>query len=256
MKSGLRLSCALLVLGAGCQAPPAYTDEQGEVIADSIYHASVEEGLGASIAILVDHSGSMSDEVDGRAKWDVARDALVEMLTATDSFAAARPDYPVNVGVYLFSGDVEEVVPMGRYDGQSVRTALAAVRLPDGPTAIGDALYRAREALYGAGTFRKYIIVLTDGENTSGADPALVGEEIWIRSEHGVPMYFVAFDVDAEHFSFVKRVGGDVLPATGAENLRVALNEIYRGRILAEDPAGVEPGPDSVNPPAPNPGGD
>lgn len=245
----LALACA------ACEPPSQYLDTAtGEVIADSVYQASVDEGFGASVAIFVDRSGSMGDAVDGRPKWDIAKEALVEMLTATDSFAAARPDYPVNVGVYLFSDRVTELVPMGRYDGPAVRAALAGVGGPDGGTAIGSALYRAKDVLFAAGTFRKYILVITDGENTNGPGPDRVAEEIWRRSEGGIPMYFVAFDVSADHFDFVRNVGGEVFSASGADNLRSALDEIYRGRILAEDPTGIEPGPDTAA--APSSGGD
>lgn len=210
---------------------------------DTLYKASIDEGLGASVAILVDHSGSMRERVDGVPKWQLARAALEQTLAATDSFAAARPDYPVNVGIYGFDTDVQTYYPMARYDGARVRAALAQIPVPDGSTAIGRALETAREQLYRAGTFRKYILVVTDGENTAGADPADVAREIWRRSEHGVAMYFVAFDVAAENFSFVKEVGGEVFAANGAAALRSQLNEIYRSRILAEDPGKAEPAP-------------
>ena len=85
--------------------------------------------------------------------------------------------------------------------------------------------------------------MLTDGENTAGVDPAEVAREIWKRSEGGVPMYFVAFDVAADRFSFVKQVGGDVFAANGAAALRSQLNDVYRSRILAEDTTSAEPAP-------------
>ena len=53
-------------------------------------------------------------------------------------------------------------------------------------------------------------------------------------------IYFVAFDTSPEKFAFLKEVGGDVLGAgTGAE-LRKALDDVYRGKILAEAPAEAE----------------
>ena len=47
-------------------------------------------------------------------------------------------------------------------------------------------------------------------------------------------MYFVAFDVDPAKFAFVVEAGGEVLPAAGGDQLREALAEIYRTKILAE----------------------
>jgi hypothetical protein len=88
--------------------------------------------------------------------------------------------------------------------------------------------------------FRKYILVVTDGENTTGRSPDEIAREIFRKSEGGVQVYFVAFDTSPEKFAFLKEAGGDVLGAgTGAE-LRRALDGIYQGRILAEAPAAGE----------------
>src|SRR6478672_5948918 len=92
----------------------------------------------------------------------------------------------------------------------------------------------ARPDLYRAGVFRKYLLVVTDGDNTHGRDPEAVAREIWGKSEGAVQVYFVAFDTSPEKFAFLKDVGGDVIAAgTGAE-LRTALDGIYTGKILAE----------------------
>ena len=91
-----------------------------------------------------------------------------------------------------------------------------------------------------AGVFRKYLLVVTDGENTSGRSPDQVTREIWQKSEGAVQVYFVAFDTSPEKFAFLKEAGGDVIGAgTGAE-LRKALDGIYQGKILAEAPAAGE----------------
>ena len=92
----------------------------------------------------------------------------------------------------------------------------------------------ARPDLYRAGVFRKYLLVVTDGENTSGRSPDDVARDIFRKSEGAVQIYFVAFDTTPEKFAFLKEVGGDVIGAgTGAE-LRTALDGIYQGKILAE----------------------
>ena len=84
--------------------------------------------------------------------------------------------------------------------------------------------------------FRKYLLVVTDGENTSGRSPDEVAREIFRKSQGAVQVYFVAFDTSPEKFAFLKDVGGDVIGAgTGAE-LRTALDGIYQGKILAEAP--------------------
>jgi hypothetical protein len=112
--------------------------------------------------------------------------------------------------------------------------ALDAMPEPDGGTAIGNAMDEARADLYRAGTFRKYILVVTDGENTTGRSPRRVAQEINRRSEGAVRMYFVAFDIDADRFAFLRDVRGEVVGARNGDALRERLDEIYRGKILSE----------------------
>ncbi len=230
----------LLVLIGACQAgppteraaPPQVQDEPSS----APYQAEVEEGLGAAVAILIDTSGSMRDEAAGdpRAKHIVAREALEAMLDATDAFIAKRPDFPIKIGVYSFSSSVRVLRPISKYDRRDVRMALENLPRPGGGTAIGEAMREARPDLYRAGTFRKYLLVVTDGDNTSGRSPDQVAREIWRKSEGAVQVYFVAFDTSPQKFAFLKDVGGDVMAAgTGAE-LRKALDGIYQGKILAE----------------------
>src|SRR5262249_40405235 len=150
--------------------------------------SEIEEGLGAAVAILVDTSGSMRDRAPGddRPKSVVAREALEAMLDATDAFVARRPDFPIKIGVYSFSSSVRRLPSIQPYDRAAIRGVLDGLPRPGGGTAIGEAMREARPDLYRAGVFRKYILVVTDGENTSGRSPEDVAREIFRKSEGGV----------------------------------------------------------------------
>jgi Mg-chelatase subunit ChlD len=200
------------------------------------YQAEVEEGLGAAVAILVDTSGSMRDDApgDSRPKFIVAREALETMLDATDAFVARRPDFPIKIGIYSFSSHVSTELPLQPYDRGAIRDALTHLPPPGGGTAIGEAMRTARPDLYRAGVFRKYLLVVTDGNNTAGRSPDDVARDIFRKSEGAVQIYFVAFDTDPQKFSFLKEAGGDVIGAGNAPELRTALDGVYQGRILAE----------------------
>ena len=229
---------ALLAVGA-CETRPRPDGSRRadpEPPADAPYQASVDEGLGAAVAIIVDTSGSMKDPApgDNRPKFQVAQEALEAMLDATDTFVAKRPEFPIKIGVYAFSSDVRTMRPMLPYNRAAVRAALADLPRPGGGTAIGEAMRQARPDLYRAGVFRKYLLVVTDGENTRGRDPAEVAREIFRKSEGAVQVYFVAFDTSPEKFAFLKEVGGDVIGAGTGSELRQALDGIYQGKILAE----------------------
>jgi Mg-chelatase subunit ChlD len=200
------------------------------------YQAEVEEGLGAAVAILVDTSGSMKETApgDSRPKYVVAREAIEAMLDATDAFVARRPDFPIKIGIYSFSSGVRTLRTIQPYDRAGIKGVLDNMPRPGGGTAIGDAMREARPDLYRAGVFRKYLMVVTDGENTNGRSPEDVAREIFGKSQGGVQTYFVAFDTSPEKFGFLKETGGDVIGAgTGAE-LKTALDGIYQGKILAE----------------------
>ena len=200
------------------------------------YRSTGDEGLGAAVAIVIDNSGSMNESApgDSRPKYQVARDAVAEMLAATDSFVVSRPDFPIKVGLYRFATSATRVANIQPYDRKALREALASMPDPKGGTAIGEALDAARLDLYGSGVIRKYILVITDGENTHGRSPEQVAREIARRSEGAVRMHFVAFDVDARKFSFVRDLRGAVLGAGNSVALRASLDTIYRGKILAE----------------------
>jgi Mg-chelatase subunit ChlD len=241
-RSGSFVVLPLIVLivavlaSAGCQRQDSSGDRRRATAAEAPYQAAVEEGLGAAIAVIVDTSGSMKDQPagDSRPKFVIAREAIEQMLDATDAFLVKRPDFPIKIGLYSFSSDVEELRPIAPYDRAAVRAALEKLPAPGGGTAIGEAMRQARPALYRAGVFRKYLLVVTDGENTRGRDPERVAREIFSKSDGAVQIFFVAFDTSAEKFGFLKEVGGEVVSASTAPELRSALDGIYQGKILAE----------------------
>ncbi len=214
-------------------------DERGAASSSDTtrYVASVQQGLGASVAILLDQSGSMEDEPETGGttpKYLIARRALAEVLAQTDSFVSRQPGFPVNVGLYTFTSNVRQVLPIAPFDRRQLTLALEGLPDPSGNTAIGEAMALATADLYRAGTIRKYLLVVTDGENTTGREPDEVAREIARRSEGAVRILLVAFDVDADKFAFVNEVRGTVIQARNAVALRAGLDTLYRGRILAE----------------------
>jgi Mg-chelatase subunit ChlD len=235
LSAGLAIAALALSLAA-CDGSRRGRAPQPNDTSSAPYQSEVEEGLGAAVAILIDTSGSMKERApgDARPKAAVAREAIEAMFDATESLIAKRPDFAVKVGIYSFSSDARTVLPMQSFERAAIRDALARVPRPGGGTAIGEAMLAARPDLYRAGVFRKYLLVVTDGENTSGRSPDLVARDIFQKSEQGVAIYFVAFDTNADRFGFLKQVRGDVIGAGSGAELRRALDDIYQGRILAE----------------------
>jgi Mg-chelatase subunit ChlD len=200
------------------------------------YPVEVEPTPGVAVALLIDTSGSMGETVAGdrEPKHRVARAAATRMLDATEALLRERPGLAVEVAVIAFAADARTILPMRPYDPAGVRAALASVEDPEGSTALGSALEEARRQLYRSGCLRKYVLAVTDGQNTVGPEPEAVAREIRHRSEGAVTVYFVAFDTDPRRFGFLRDLGGDVLAARNASDLDEVLRSVYEGRILAE----------------------
>jgi len=198
-----------------------------------------EQRLCTAVAILVDTSGSMRDAVqdhDGRPrpKSDIAKEALARILEHTSQWQQANPDRVLQIGVSSFSSSVSPVLPMAPFDAKSVPDALQRLPRPAGGTAIGRALQVAFQSLYQSGCVRKYVVCITDGQNTSGPPADRVARQLYAQTAGEVELHFVAFDTSAGYFDFLNAVNGFAVEAADAPQLQQRLTDIYEKRILAE----------------------
>lgn len=198
---------------------------------------------GIAAAILVDVSGSMDDEVEGEdgreeRKIEIARRAARDLVEQFAKYAEAHPDDPVLLGLYEFSersgADCRPVIPMGPPDRTRADAALAKMRARGG-TPIGNAMLVGKRELDATGLSRRHLLVVTDGENTTGFTPERVAERIAQRPEAERPsLYFVAFDIAAERFNRVRDAGTLVLGAANGKELSSTLESLLTGNILIE----------------------
>jgi len=198
-----------------------------------------DQRLCTGVVILIDTSGSMANEVPGatgaaQPKHEIARAALDRIVRYTGQWRQSNSDRVLNLAIYNFSSSASEVLPMGEFDLARAEQAVQRIPRPAGGTAIGEAIYQGFQALYASGCVRKYIVCITDGENTSGRRPDRVARQLHEQTQGDVEMHFVAFDTSAEHFGFLARVNGHVVEAADGEQLQARLSEIYEKRILAE----------------------
>jgi Mg-chelatase subunit ChlD len=218
-----------------------------------------KDGLAA--IVLVDVSGSMHDRIKGerRRKIEAAQAAAADLVGAFARYAAAHKDTPVVVGVFEFSARqgvqaARQVVALGPPDPVAAGSAINAMKTGGG-TPIGDAMVDARLVLDRSGLARRHLLVVTDGENTDGLDPAFVAKVLEQQPEgQHASLYFVAFDVDAEAFNGVKSAGSLLLSAKSGPELAATFDELLSDRILVEAPrATVERPREPVEPPRPRP---
>lgn len=221
---------------ASSKAPAAKTSAEGS------YHLDLfkaEPRQGTAVVILVDTSGSMQQVVPDRGgqtrpKYLIARDALENIVKNTAAWKKEHAKANLQLAIYNFSSAVQEVLPMGEFEEAKAQAALKRIPKPNGGTAIGRALEAAFKALYRSGCMRKFVVCVTDGENTSGPPPDWIARHLHGHTGGEVELQFVAFDTSASQFKFLKDVNGHVVEASDGAKLNDELKRIYQERILVE----------------------
>jgi Ca-activated chloride channel family protein len=191
----------------------------------------------ATVLVAVDVSRSMLAD-------DVAPDRLSAAKDAAHEFVGNLPE-PFNVGLVGFAGNASVFVPPVTDRDELAR---GIDRLSDGSagragTAIGDAIAAALEqirtldATAGEDTPPARVVVLSDGANTSGQEPA---EAARAATELGVPVDTISFGtpsgtieggqqvpVDGETLrSIADTTGGQYFEAASSQELRDAYADI------------------------------
>jgi Mg-chelatase subunit ChlD len=241
----LALGCCLAILGCGKDSGKGGKGPgrgSAKTVAPGPYQIDLfkaDARGGTAVVILVDTSGSMRDAVRDRGgrprpKNQIAKDALVQILQHTSKWKKDHPQANLQMGIYHFSSVVAEDLPMGDFNETKAKAALDRIPPPSGGTAIGTALEAAFKALYRSGCIRKFVVCITDGENTAGPAPDWIARQLFSRTGGEVELHFVAFDTSASQFKFLNDVNGHVVEASDGDQLHAELTKIYEKRILVE----------------------
>ncbi len=205
---------------------------------------------GVALAIVFDTSGSMNEPVadkDGKQspKYVIAARALEGIAARIQTFATNKvaggtgEARAVYAGLYVFSGDgVRPEIPFGPFNQTTFQNFARRFSNPSGSTPLGRALTEASTTVLSSGLTRKHVLIITDGNNTSGPTPASVFPGLKKQAEAkqtGLSVHFVAFDVDAKVFSGVKKLGATVVGASDEKQLNEQLEFILEKKILLED---------------------
>lgn len=182
---------------------------------------------GGQSVLVLDASGSMWGQLEGRSKIEHAREAVDRMLS----------NWPADQSLGLVAyghrrkGDCEDIellLPADSADSEALRRQVAALS-PKGMTPIAAAVRLAAEQL-------KYteqkatVILVSDGEETCNADPCALGAEL---EKLGVDFtaHVVGFDLPegkarAQLQCLAERTGGRYIEARNAGELNAALTEV------------------------------
>ena len=207
MKSIQLRTAVLLAASAVCQPLAATAQEAPRTI------------------IVMDGSGSMWGQIDGRAKLEIAREAVARVVQGI----------PVQQELGLLAyghrtkgncSDIELLVPPGQGTGPAIVDAVNAMRFL-GKTPLSAAVRQAAEALrYGEESAT--VVLVTDGLETCEADPCALASELEAAGVN-FTAHVVGFGLTKEEGAQVaclaENTGGRYIEAANAGELVSALTE-------------------------------
>lgn len=206
---------------------------------------------GSAVEIILDASGSMLQRIGKDRRIDIARQTLTKLVTST--IPAGTPFAFRVFGRMEDSCQTDLDVPLGPLNVQAVSGKIAGLEPKNGAkTAIGASLDLVASDLR-AVQGERLVILLTDGEETCGGDPAAAIDKLR-KSGTTVRVNIVGLAIDdaklAETFKhWADAGGGAYFDAQGATALNDAMAKAMRptfevvdaqGTVVAEGLAGAD----------------
>ena len=198
--------------------------------------------------IVLDASGSMWGQIDGKPKLEIARETLRTVLQSVPA--------DLELGLIAYGhrekgncDDIELVVPPAAGTGAAITAAADGMKFL-GKTPLTAAVRQAAEALRYTED-KATVVLITDGLETCNADPCAVGNEL---EQSGVDFtaHVVGFGLTAEEGRQVaclaENTGGKYIQAGDA----AALEEALVATVVAPEPVPA-PAPEPAPAPAPEP---
>jgi hypothetical protein len=207
--------------------------------------AAEEDGV--ALAIIYDTSGSMHDSVrdtTGRMspKYVIANRALTAVAKQIQAYATSSTGGTprrVDAGLFVFSGNTaRQAVKFGPFDAAALEDFARNFSSPNGNTPLGNALNVASRTVLNSPLSRKHVLIITDGLNTEGPAPEAVMPSVKRQAEEKhatLSVHFVAFDVAAQQFAPIKKLGATVVGAADEKQLNTQLEYILQRKILLEE---------------------
>lgn len=187
--------------------------------------------------LVLDASGSMWGQIDGKPKIAIARDAVDAMLDGWN-----RGD----LGLIAYGhrrkgdcGDIEVLQAIGPNTSADIRGQVHALN-PKGMTPISAAVRMAAEQLRYTEQ-KATVILVSDGEETCNADPCALGKEL---EAAGVDFtaHVVGFDIakgskaDRQLQCLAANTGGKYVTAKDAGELNRALQSVAKAPVTPAKP--------------------
>ncbi len=179
------------------------------------------------VMLVLDASGSMWGQIEGRSKVEIARDAVADLVRTWKADA--------DLGLVAYGhrrkgdcADIETVLPAGPLDAKAYLGKVNALNAK-GMTPLSQAVIHAADALK-ASERKATVILVSDGEETCKLDPCAVGKQLEAK---GVDFtaHVIGFDVpnpahQAQLRCLAENTGGRYFNASDATSLENALGQL------------------------------
>jgi Mg-chelatase subunit ChlD len=184
---------------------------------------------GNRVYIILDCSGSMLPEIDGKQKFEIARDAvraLVDSLPDTSEIALRAYGHRLNARQEKADEDTELLLPMGKLDRKAFNAKLFPLRAR-GKTPLALSLKQAAQDL---GSYARddknpvTVVLLTDGGEDTRARLDPIAEAAALAKLPGLNLQVVGFDINRPDWTqqlqaIARSGGGQYLTAARADGL-------------------------------------
>ncbi len=175
------------------------------------------------VMLVLDASGSMWGQIDGKTKIAIARQTIADLLAVWDK--------NVQLGLSAYGhrkkgdcADIQTIYPVGPVRSGSILEAVNSLK-PKGKTPLSEAVRRAAQELKFTED-KATVVLISDGMETCKADPCALGAEL---EQLGVDfsVHVVGFDAEKKQQEglrcLAENTGGLFLAAKDAKELNTAL---------------------------------
>ncbi len=178
--------------------------------------------------LVLDASGSMWGQINGKPKIEIARDTIKNIMSTWDQ--------KIHLGLSAYGhrrkgdcNDIQTLHPVGPANREQIINSVNSLK-PKGKTPLSDAVRAAAQELkYTEG--KATVILVSDGKETCEANPCEVGKAL---ENLGIDftVHVVGFDIKGNESKglqcLAKNTGGLYLPAKDAGQLKKALQTVVK----------------------------
>ena len=211
--------------------------------------------VAARMVLVLDASGSMWGQIEGKAKIEIAREVMAQLVTEVPA------DFETGLMAYGHRRkgdckDIEMLIPVGPHNADAMKTRIQALN-PKGKTPLSESVRLAAQAL--RYTEEKATVVLvSDGLETCDIDPCALAAEL-AMSGVDFTVHVIGFDIGKEDHERLRcladKTGGLYMAADNAGSLHDALFRTLKEVQAPPQPVVIDPGTAVLKGPAGVPAG-